>query len=1367
MRKLTCLNGFWDFACGTGTLDQLPVVWDDVPIHVPSPFNINSFAKGYPKNVGGEEIHVSGGDYRLYPEYPLAWEEAQSGFYRRSIFVAEESRGQRLFLRFEGVAFHSVFYLNGQKIGEETEAFLPIEIEITEVVRYGADNELMVGARTAGGVHYYDAQGKKRTDWPEGSFWGGHIAGIWQDVWLEERPAAHIAELFAYSDTDKRTLFIRCASDGADGAERAREGDGGLDWSLKFSLSDWGGGPSEDAPQGMVSPGNERPLEVTSGDDHTYAWHYHDGDINLWHMDQPALYMLQARLYIGGVLADETSIRIGFRSFKVDGNRFLLNGRPIKLRNDSWHYMGYSVQTPAYARTYYRMAKDANVNIIRLHAQPFPSFFYDIADEMGMLLISESAIWASHCNFSYNNAFFENGKKHLKRLIIRDRNHPSVIMWSAENECVMAWKVCGSSYIRDMEDLSEKLYDLTQVIEPLDPSRIISCDGSGDLNGKLPVYSLHYPGYEPPSGHGNKPVTIGEMGSMYYSTPDHIGMETGERVLSSMKGRLAAVGLDAYQNLTGQRRWAAQVCVFNLIWYGLQPLPFEDALLTYDDYTTPGIKPSRITPYIRTLNAGAQENLPEYVPNPVYHYTKRAFMPVCCMAERVPTTGWRGETAAFPVTLFNDQSEDQILTLRAEFTSCGNGMNIDEKTYTVAACGYTEDEITLSVPETPGSYEIVLTLLDADGNIICRDTWPFSVYDRQALEMQWEALGVIRAAHAQQADTKIPSIIYPPQAPYDSYMKPHTVRRVFTHLSPDALTFNAPRDAFCFDEYLPFNAQPLFFNGAGQPVAVSLLEAGVPHILSGVAFDAEDPSVWNLHIQLGNYLREHTARKPQPAYLYAAPNGEAALMLDELRCAYEIIDRERLTALMKQKQEHLLIVEGGHGYDWLKMIHGRNFEQVLVLQAEKTPNAFMHLFEVTDKNAFHLQAGNDAGYLGVYGNALYGLRAGHEAPLGARLLRYHQNNDGILLGLPDTDWRQWNHNAEYLKTAAALKGEQSDHALWAALSCHGYAGTLIYFNQLTMHTQNRKAMHLQARILSSLGCMMAPSVKNEWEDYLHAGLYRQKVTGMLHRAAVEEEKHTQVNPGLNQMEQGRVWRFAGEDSPISSGWLALFVYSPQDRTDFLLNPDTVDMQVQAEKEITCRLNGSSLSAGKEFTATSLPFTAGWNTLLFYCAEKQPFPDIRFNRINGQKLDLAFGLYDAPLKEISLQNAVISSKAQPEQVGDAVRGPSKYWHSHADQRDGIDLLITFPASIHCRAFYFNGTTEDNPGGVFTPRRFKVWAGDSPDEMALVYESLPEEQMSYREGRVFIRWDAPPARCFMFVLTENALKPWIVSDLTFLA
>ncbi|MBE6768615.1 MAG: hypothetical protein E7549_06870 [Ruminococcaceae bacterium] len=1353
MLKNTCLNGLWEFSCATASLEAVPSVWDSVPIKVPSPFNVNSFSGGYPRNTAGEEYFVSGADFRLYPEYPLSWDAAQVGFYRRRFFVGEESRGHRLFLQFDAVAYQTVFYLNGRLIGAECEAFLPLEFEITDTVNYGEENELIVGCRTVMASEYKDADGRARTDFPEGSFWGNHIAGIWQDCRLVERNTSYIADVFAYADVYSETLHLECTAENA------------ADCTVRFSLSPHG---AEDWREMLTLPADQTAA----------AWCWNGWDIRLWEPETPHLYDLRAELLCGGAVCDIHTARIGFRTFHIEGERFVLNGRPIKLTNDSWHYMGYAIQTEEYARAYYEMAREANVNCIRLHAMPYPSFFYDIADEMGMLMVSESAIWASRCNFSYSPDFFENCKRHLRRLILRDRNHPSVIMWSPENECIPAYKVVGAPCIRDEEDLAEKVFDLTQVIPKLDPSRPYSCDGSHDLGGRLAINSWHYPGYDCPT-HREKPITIGENGSMYYSTPDTVCMADGEQTLLSFDGRLTAVARDAYRNLIGQRRWAQQVCVFNLIWYGLEPLPFKEQLFTYDTYETPGIKPSRLTPYLRTLNAGAQADLPKYTPNPVWRYTKEAFTPVRPFLEHTPASAWAGEDVDFAVAVFNDCRDPLALTLTGEVLVDGRVAATAVREMPMAACTYEDVTLTLAMPTVceSAAVEVRVTLRDAAREYYT-DRATLTVFDRTHLTAAWEAVRLPCLHGGEDADGPALDFRVEEGSVYGSLTRRRAVDALFTsdtlaELRPAGeLRFNRPQEARCFTDHLNCNATPLYFNGVGMPLVLDLTPSGQPCILSAVdlpRYAEEEPLALWMMIRLAEYLRARTVTAPAAAYFYGDASGAVAAMLSEIRCRYTSVTYDELQTLLAAPQDALLIVDGSVDLDWLRAVGRHNFKKILVMGLTKTPPMFFYDFAVSRRNACHLCPVNtDPVIAGVYGNNLYGLVEGSAAHLAVDLLEYKGTTDSILLGVPAVDWRQWNQNAENIKTVAVHKSEQEDRSRFAALSRHTHAGSDIYFCQTAMALQNKKVKHLLVRVLSALNVAVEFSENAELAELLSGSVYGVTLNRALCKALEEGEDTATLCAGLNRVENGHAWRAVARGGHLPPRYaLAVFVHSPSDRTDLLLNPDTVSLDIAAERGCELWLNGAKLGEGEQIRIPSVMLTSGWNKLMLVLPHGGEMPTGTFTRYDRSKLDLRFSLYGRDLQPIALTADDLFSANRPDTVKNAVAGREAFWISHGDQREGIDFEIRLEKPVCCKAISFSSLTSDVAGACYTPHSFELLAGDTPDTLRPVCHTLFEERMSYPNGRVFLDLgDGVTARCFTIALKTNALKPWVISDLTLL-
>jgi hypothetical protein len=1331
-RHQYCLNGIWDFSIASDSIDRLPAVWEDMGIKVPSPFNVNSFMQSYHRHFCGEEAYVQGGDFRLYPEYPAAWERATCGFYRRSVQIAEASRGHRIFLRFDAVAFHCAFYINGVRLAETMEAFLPIELEITDHVKYGEDNEIIVACETAHHLIYKGKDGRNRLDYPQGSFWGSHIAGIWCDAWLIERPMAYVDDIFAVTDVDTRTLRVQYRSAHAAGA------------SVRFTLKKWN---TDEAPR-VIASADQATGEV--------VWQWQDGEVELWDFLQPNLYELTVQLLDSGKVMDEKTVRIGFRTMRAEGEKFVLNGRRINLKIDAWHYLGYTIQTPEYARAYYQMALDAGVNIIRLHAEPFPEFFIDIADEMGMLIVSESAVWASHCMFSYSPDFFKNSQEHLVRMLLRDRNHPSVVMWSPENECIPAYMFCGSDYVKSIPELEECVYDFLKIIEEYDTSRLVSCDGSGDLGGRLPVNSLHYPHYDCPT-HRGKPITIGEMGSMYYSTPDTVSREYGPRTLECFDGRLESVASEAHYDLIGERKWASQICVFNLIWYGLRPLPFTDRALTWDDYTTPGIKPSRITPYMRTLNADAQDDLPAYLPNAVWTQTQDAYIPARSFAERLPERIAVGKEQTFHITTFNDLREDADFTL-----SVALGEEVQTLQFSIASCEYREDEVTFVAP---AAGETTLTLsLAKDGEVLHTCSYPVEVIDMAAMAAELAALGVAVIKEGE-LPTDVPVIDCRGAKPYGEFVRP--VRQQHFFVKGEKIGYPMPVESGVFEDCLSFGATPVMTDGAGNAIALDLSCVGERRIVSALDLTGDDPTTATIRLELARHIAAANVVVPSKPYYLGDASAPCAAMLSELGCEYDMVQKEDMPALLRRKSDRLLIIDGSAEYDALEHISANNFARVLLVSPKKSPKLFTNELRISERKLFHLIAKNGADVMtGLTSNALYGLEANREQILANGCMEHRLPSKDILLGAPDVDWRLWNNNAEPLKTVAIMRSEMRDESRISALSVRRYAGSAFYLTTLACDIDSPKQKNIWARLLSHLGVAMEMRRNDETANLLRAGLYASHVRRMLVKTVADGEEIAAVKPCLNAVEGGSAWRIS-RGRPMENALYALYVTSPQDRRDLLLNPDYIDLHVASEKEVAIYLNGACVGKGCEFDVTGLPLIGGVNLLLCHVQGKAAMPQISFKRAKNMPLDLGFALSAAVLQPISMEGVTYKASVNDFYSSHASFTREHFWSTNQHQEPGITLNFTFPQEICMRAMWFVAIKFHNEGEDLTPRAFRLLAGEDEAHMHEVYATLSEKQMSYPRGRVYIELPQEiRAKCFAIELTEAAPKELVISDLTLL-
>ena len=205
------------------------------------------------------------------------------------------------------------------------------------------------------------------------------------------------------------------------------------------------------------------------------------GTLREWTPETPNLNSLVVSLTEDGRFVDRKAERFGWREWTIDGGKYLLNGKPIQFRSDSWHFMGVPQMTRRYAWAWFKAIKEANGNAVRLHAQVYPSFYHDVADEMGICILDETANWASDGGPKFDREiFWKNSITHLERFIKRDRNHASVLGWSVSNENK---PVILHVFNRpDLMPFQEKAWaDWRDTCRRLDPTRPwISSDGEED-----------------------------------------------------------------------------------------------------------------------------------------------------------------------------------------------------------------------------------------------------------------------------------------------------------------------------------------------------------------------------------------------------------------------------------------------------------------------------------------------------------------------------------------------------------------------------------------------------------------------------------------------------------------------------------------------------------------------------------------------------------------------------------------------------------------------------------------------------------------------------------------------------------------------
>jgi hypothetical protein len=715
-RVLASLNGVWDFLPSAGTPSYPPPDSGWATIPVPAEWNMTAGVFGTAWDA-----------YDLF-ETPAAWDSVATAWYRRSVTVPAASNGDRIALRFEAVNFESTVFWNGTQVAHNLEGLLPFEVDVTDQVTFGAENTIHVLVRSPGSAAR-DAAGFHH---PCGSWWGQLCSGIWQDVLLISRTPVSVADTAIVTSVRQGQLSAT-TNIRNDGAQSATV------W-VRHAIKD-GDAVVLQTAQKVTIAGN-----ATAAADATLAWR----NPRLWSPDDPHLYDLVVGVAPAqdAPASDVATTRFGFREVWVEGDSIMLNGAPVMLRGDAWHYMGSIENSRAYASQWMSMAKAAGVNYMRLHAMPYPSVFYDVADEVGMLIVGESGIYGSSGNYAMGaDDFWDNCNTHLTNRIRRDINHASIIAWSVENEMLAAF---GRSW-------TDKVAALKSVAKAADPSRPAYFEGDGDPNGQGDFQSTHYPleitssstaipesGLALAPGHPRagewdrkKPFLIGEFSSMYYANPSDVSTLGGPDTYAGLDGLWAAHALTVRAQIEGFRyAGITGISPWNTVWYGMRPLPFDPPRTGSVNPIDAGPQVKQVGRYASTLNPGFEADLPKWQANPIHDAVARVFSPIAALAMDYRTHYWSGGTLTKTLAVYNGTSQDRALIIRWSLR-LSNGRTVsDERKLTLSAASQTDLATTLAVSEvatqTAGTWKVTVSSGAAGGHLEFSDIVDVTVYPTSA-----------------------------------------------------------------------------------------------------------------------------------------------------------------------------------------------------------------------------------------------------------------------------------------------------------------------------------------------------------------------------------------------------------------------------------------------------------------------------------------------------------------------------------------------------------------------------------------------------------------------------------------------------------
>ena len=395
----------------------------------------HDWAVELPFDAMGDTNHGSKAIGRNFPQNSVGW-------YRKTFTIPKEDLGRRIGIDFDGVYRDSVVWVNGFYLGAEHSGYTSFHYDLTNYLNYGGSN--VVAVRVNATIE-------------EGWFYEG--AGIYRHVWLTRTQPLHVAHdgTFVTSTVDdpaaahpnaEVTAVVTVENDG--------------DKDARFTLTE----EIKDADGKLVASSREVAVALLTARSIDISVALPVRDAKLWSVETPYLYKLIGTIRSEGKVVDRYQTAFGIRTIRFDSNRgFFLNGKHVEIKGTDDHqdHAGVGVAVPDTLNAF-RVArlKEMGSNAIRTSHNPPTPELLDACDRMGMLVLDENRIMGTT----------PDDHDHLKRLIVRDRNHPSVVLWSLGNEeWSLEWSVFGERLARDMR----------AYVERLDPTRrsTVALSGSG------------------------------------------------------------------------------------------------------------------------------------------------------------------------------------------------------------------------------------------------------------------------------------------------------------------------------------------------------------------------------------------------------------------------------------------------------------------------------------------------------------------------------------------------------------------------------------------------------------------------------------------------------------------------------------------------------------------------------------------------------------------------------------------------------------------------------------------------------------------------------------------------------------------------
>ena len=321
------------------------------------------------------------------------------GWYRKTFTVDNADKGKMMYIDFDGVYMNAKVWINGTLLGQRPYGYSSFRYDLTPYIIYGGKNVVAVRV--------------DNSDQPNSRWYSG--CGIYRHVWLNKTARIHVAHWGTHVVAEGNKVKVDVTVDNPDNAK----------FAVRNTLLD-----REGRVVGKAT-GIKSVIKVSKP--------------KLWSCESPYIYTLRTEIVAGGKVVDTYETTTGFRTFKFDAAKgFSLNGKSMKINGVCQHHdlgcLGAAINEDALHRQL-RILKEMGTNAIRCSHNPPAPELLAMCDTMGFIVMDESFdMWRRRkTQNDYARFFDEWAERDLTDLVLRDRNHPSILIWSIGNEVLEQW----------------------------------------------------------------------------------------------------------------------------------------------------------------------------------------------------------------------------------------------------------------------------------------------------------------------------------------------------------------------------------------------------------------------------------------------------------------------------------------------------------------------------------------------------------------------------------------------------------------------------------------------------------------------------------------------------------------------------------------------------------------------------------------------------------------------------------------------------------------------------------------------------------------------------------------------------------------